>query len=145
MEKKILTDSNKTKIKVSSTLKGSKDYLKENILDNNPQTSWYSDQGKFQYIYLFFENKINFNEIDLTFDGGFSPKEIEIYVSENNEFENKKPSMKMIKNFEVLDSNKEQIFLFDNYIEGIQTIKILCKKFVDLYGRIIVYNLKVKG
>jgi hypothetical protein len=144
MEKNILTND-KTKIKVSSTLKGSKEYIKENILDNNPQTSWYSDQGKFQYIYLFFENKINFNEIDITFDGGFSPKEIEIYVSENNEFENKKPSMKMIKIFEVLDTNKEQNFLFDNYVEGVQTIRILCKKFFDLYGRIIVYNLKVKG
>ena len=144
MEKNILTN-NKTKIKVSSTLKGSKEYLKENILDNNPQTSWYSDQGKFQYIYLFFEKKINFNEINITFHGGFSPKEIEIYISENNEFENKKPSMKLIKIFEVIDTNNEQIFLFDNYVEGVQTIRILCKKFVDLYGRIIVYNLKVKG
>ena len=49
-------------------------------------------------------------KININLDGSFSPKEIEIYVSENNEFENKKPSKKMIKTFEVFDTNKELFF-----------------------------------
>lgn len=67
-----------TRIKVSTTMKGS-EYIKSNMLDNNEETAWYSDQGKFQYIYLFFDNDVSVSSIDVTFCGGFCPK-----VNKNN-------------------------------------------------------------
>ena len=141
----IILTSKETRLKVSSNIKGSTEYKKENIFDNNPETSWYSDQGKFQYIFIFFNEKVQINQIEITFDGGFSPKEIEVGVSENDEFNNKKPQLKNIKNFEIEDSNKSQILKFDNEIKNVMSIRLLMKKLNDLYGRVIVYELKILG
>ena len=63
----------KTRLKVSSTLKGS-EYVKQNIFDGNNDTAWHSDQGKFQFVYIFFEEAVDVNEVDITFCGGFCPK-----------------------------------------------------------------------
>ena len=69
-----LTNVN-TRVKVSSTLPGNKsEYGKQNLLDGNNETSWYSNQGKFQYICIFFEESVNVEYIEITFCGGFSPK-----------------------------------------------------------------------
>ena len=143
-ELEILT-SKETRVKVSSNIKGSTEYKKENMFDENPQTSWYSDQGKFQYIFIFFNDKVQINQIEITFDGGFSPKEIEVGISENDEFNNKKPQLEKIKNFNIEDSNKCQILKFDNEIKNVMSIRLLMKKFNDLYGRVIVYELKILG
>lgn len=137
--------SKETRVKVSSNIKGSTEYKKENMFDENPQTSWYSDQGKFQYIFIFFNEKVQINQIEITFDGGFSPKEIEVGISENDEFNNKKPQLEKIKNFNIEDSNKCQILKFDNEIKNVMSIRLLMKKFNDLYGRVIVYELKILG
>ena len=143
-ELEILT-SKETRVKVSSNIKGSTEYKKENMFDENPQTSWYSDQGKFQYIFIFFNEKVQINQIEIIFDGGFSPKEIEVGISENDEFNNKKPQLEKIKNFNIEDSNKCQILKFDNEIKNVMSIRLLMKKFNDLYGRVIVYELKILG
>ena len=143
-ELEILT-SKETRVKVSSNIKGSTEYKKENMFDENPQTSWYSDQGKFQYIFIFFNEKVQINQIEITFDGGFSPKEIEVGISENDEFNNKKPQLEKIKNFNIEDSNKCKILKFDNEIKNVMSIRLLMKKFNDLYGRVIVYELKILG
>ena len=137
--------SKETRVKVSSNIKGSTEYKKENMFDDDPQSAWYSDQGKFQYIFIFFEEKVEIKEIQITFDGGFSPKEIEIGVSENDEYNNKKPQLEKIKNFDIEDNNKTQILKFDNPIKNIKSIRLLMKKFNDLYGRIIVYEFKILG
>ena len=141
----ITLTSKNTRLKVSSNKKGSIEYKKENMLDEDPEKSWYSDEGKFQYISIFFDEKVELKEINITFDGGFSPKEIEIDVSENDEFHNKKPQFKKIKNFDIIDNNKMQILKFDDYTKNVQSIRLLMKKFNDLFGRIIVYDLKILG
>lgn len=69
-----LIDSN-TKCKVSTVLNNnSSDFGKQNMFDNRSDTSWYSDQAKFQYVFLFFESPIEVREIEITCSGGFCPK-----------------------------------------------------------------------
>ena len=141
----ILTNQS-TRLKVSSTLPGnSGEYSKQNMLDNNPQTSWYSNQGKFQYICLFFDDIISINEIIITFSGGFCPKEIELYSSDEDQYECKKLNLNKITSFQINDDDNQKILKLPQKIDKCKTIKLLMKSFYDLYGRVIVYDLKVKG
>ena len=117
----------------------------ENMFDNNPETSWYSSQGKFQYICVFFDQSVSIYEILITFSGGFSPKEIEIGYSDEDEFENKKPNLVKYETINLEDSADQQKLILKNPIPKCKTIRLLMKKFYDLYGRIIIYDLKVKG
>lgn len=71
----------KTKVKVSSVYNSnSTQNGKQNMFDNNEDTSWYSDQGKIQYIFLCFDDPINISNIELTGSGGFCPKVSLIYI-----------------------------------------------------------------
>lgn len=71
-----LIDQN-TKCKVSTVLNSNtSEFGKQNMFDNRTDTSWYSDQAKFQYIFLFFESPIKVSQIDITCSGGFCPKVI---------------------------------------------------------------------
>lgn len=146
MENKNILTTPDTKVKVSSTIQGnSSEYSKKNILDNNPESFWYSNQGKFQYVCLFFNESVSINEIHITFSGGFCPKEIELSFSEEDQFENKKPTLTKGESFEVENSNNEQKFVLQQPIQKCRTLKLFMKQFYDLYGRIMVYDLKVLG
>ena len=138
-----------TRVKVSSTLKGSPENTKDKLFDGKIETSWYSGQGKLQYIYVYFDYPVKIREINFNFDSGFSPKELEISISENDEFINKKPNLIPIKTFNILNINETQkIILDENEIDkcnNVRTVKFLMKKFCDPYGRVIVYDLKIKG
>ena len=138
-----------TRVKVSSTLKGSPQNTKDKLFDGKMETSWYSNQGKVQYIYVYFDEPVKIKEIEITFDGSFGPKEIEMSASEIDEYNNKKPSLTPIKIFNIPDSNKaHKLELSDEEMEKcpkIKTVKLLMKKFYDSFGRIIVYDLKIKG
>ena len=138
-----------TRVKVSSTLKGSTGNSRDKIFDGNPETSWYSDQGKIQYIYVYFDEPVNIKEIEINFDGSFGPKEIELSVSSEDEYNNKKPNLVPVKKFTLPDSNKVHKLEFNNdevnKCSNIKTVKLLMKKFYDSFGRIIVYDLKIKG
>ena len=138
-----------TKIKVSSTLKGSPENTKDKIFDGKLETSWYSSQGKSQYIYVYFNNSVKIKEIDFIFDSGFAPKEVEISVSEKDEFNNKKPDLIYIKTFDIPNTNEiHKLFLDENEAEkcnNVRTVKLSMKKFWDPFGRVIVYDLKIKG
>ena len=94
-----------TCVKVSSTLKGSPENTKDKLFDGKIETSWYSSQGKTQYIYVYFNNSVKIKEIDFIFDSGFAPKEVEISVSEKDEFNNKKPDLISIKIFDISNTN----------------------------------------
>ena len=68
-ESEIICLTNKdTRIKVSSTLKGSPENTKDKIFDGKSETSWYSSQGKSQYIYVYFDFPIQIKEINFTFE-----------------------------------------------------------------------------
>ena len=154
MEEKINSEiiclTNKdTRVKVSSTLKGSPENTKEKLFDDNLETSWYSNQGKSQYIYVYFDNPVKIREINFTFDNGFAPKEIEMSISENDESNNKKPNLIPIKTFIIQNKNEtHQLFLDEIEAEkcnNVKTVKFFMKKFCDPFGRVIIYDLKIKG
>ena len=138
-----------TRVKVSSTLKGSPENTKDKLFDGKTETSWYSSQGKSQYIYVYFNNSVKIREIDFIFDCGFAPKEVEISVSEKDEFNNKKPDLIYIKTFDIPNTNEiHKLFLDENEAEkcnNVRTVKLSMKKFWDPFGRVIVYDLKIKG
>ena len=138
-----------TRVKVSSTLKGSPENTKDKLFDGKIETSWYSSQGKSQYIYVYFNNSVKIKEIDFIFDSGFAPKEVEISVSEKDEFNNKKPDLIYIKTFDIPYTNEiHKLFLDENEAEkcnNVRTVKLSMKKFWDPFGRVIVYDLKIKG
>ena len=138
-----------TRVKVSSTLKGSPENTKDKLFDGKTETSWYSSQGKSQYIYVYFNNSVKIREIDFIFDSGFAPKEVEISVSEKDEFNNKKPDLIYIKTFDIPNTNEiHKLFLDENEAEkcnNVRTVKLSMKKFWDPFGRVIVYDLKIKG
>ena len=143
-----LTNKN-TRVKVSSTLKGSPENTKDKLFDGKAETSWYSNQGKIQYIYVYFDEPVKIKEINFNFDGSFGPKEIEMSISQIDEYNNKKPVLTPIKTFIIPDSNEtHKLILNDEEVEkcsNVRTIKFLMKKFYDSFGRIIVYDLKIKG
>ena len=138
-----------TRVKVSSTLKGSPENTKDKLFDGKIETSWYSNQGKLQYIYVYFDEPVKIKEINFNFDGSFGPKEIEMSISQIDEYNNKKPLLTPIKTFYIPDSNEiHKLILNDEEIEkcsNVRTVKFLMKKFYDSFGRIIVYDLKIKG
>ena len=149
-ENTIICLTNKdTRVKVSSTLKGSPENTKDKLFDGKVETSWYSNQGKLQYIYVYFDEPVKIKEINFNFDGSFGPKEIEMSVSNADEYENKKPVLTPIKIFNIPDSNEtHKLILTDEEMEkcsNIKTVKFLMKKFYDSFGRVIVYDLKIKG
>ena len=142
-----LTNKN-TRVKVSSTLKGSPENTKEKLFDGNIETSWYSSQGKSQYIYVYFDYPVKIREIYFNFDSGFSPKEIEMSISDNDEYNNKKPNLIFIKTFNITNTNENVLILDENEAgkcNNVRTVKFLMKKFCDPFGRVIVYDLKIKG
>ena len=142
-----LTNKN-TRVKVSSTLKGSPENTKEKLFDGNIETSWYSSQGKSQYIYVYFDYPVKIREIYFNFDSGFSPKDIEMSISENDESNNKKPNLIFIKTFNITNTNENVLILDENEAgkcNNVRTVKFLMKKFCDPFGRVIIYDLKIKG
>ena len=138
-----------TRVKVSSSLKGSPENTKDKLFDGKVDTSWYSNSGKFQYIYVYFDEPVNIKEIYFNFDGSFSPKEIEISISQTDEYNNKKPALTQIKTFGVPNSNGTHKFTLGEEemkkCSSVKTVKFFMKKFNDPFGRIIVYDLKIKG
>ena len=138
-----------TRVKVSSSLKGSPENTKDKLFDGKVDTSWYSNSGKFQYIYVYFDEPVNIKEINFIFDEGFAPKEIEMSISQTDEYDNKKPVLTQIKTFDVSKSNgTDKLTLNEEEMKkclSVKTVKFLMKKFNDPFGRIIVYDLKIKG
>jgi hypothetical protein len=71
----LTSDITSIKVKVSSVQNNnSSQYGKQFMFDNNDDTAWYSEQGKFQYVMVFFPSPCNISKIELTGSGGFCPK-----------------------------------------------------------------------
>jgi hypothetical protein len=68
---------------------------------------------------------------------------VEVAFCEKNEFSNKKPEMILNSTYYLDDKNDGQVL--DVKIAKCQSLKLLMKSFYDLYGRVIVYDLKVFG
>ncbi len=73
--------SENRKVKVSSVLNNNTvENGKDNMFDGNDDTSWYSNEGKFQYICLFFDKPSEVKEIQITSSGGFCPKVLTLFI-----------------------------------------------------------------
>ncbi len=67
--------NSETKCKVSTVLNSNTaEFGKQHMFDQLSDTSWYSDQAKFQYIFLFFDCPVRVKHIEITCSGGFCPK-----------------------------------------------------------------------
>lgn len=70
---------------------------------------------------------------------------MEVSYSEVDEFNNKKPTMTNVDKFSCEDTNNKESFVLKEKINKCRTLRLLMRKFYDLYGRVIVYDIKIKG
>ena len=68
---------------------------------------------------------------------------MDICYSENNQFTSKKPELNLHNNYFLEDKNDKQIM--EMKINNCKSLKMLIKSSYDLYGRVIIYDLKILG
>ncbi|EGN93656.1 hypothetical protein SERLA73DRAFT_189390 [Serpula lacrymans var. lacrymans S7.3] len=134
------------KIKVSSTLDNS--VGKKNIIDDNLETCWTSQQGLPQYIQLVFPELVIPKSISLTFQGGFVGTRCSVDVLASSEGAKWKSFTRIYPE----DVNRRQTFDLvphdlssDPTTEGVKAIKVVFEESSDFFGRITVYDLKLEG
>ena len=73
------------RISVSSVLhRDHKMYGKKHMFDGTEETCWNSEQGKPQWILLRFEGKVNIQEVNIMFQGGFVGQECSFQSIQDN-------------------------------------------------------------
>ncbi|KAJ3320413.1 hypothetical protein HDV06_005336 [Boothiomyces sp. JEL0866] len=71
------------KIRTSSVLnKDSKNYGKQFLIDNNPETCWNSAQGNGQFVQIEFDEPQTLSKLKIQFQGGFCGKNVEIIADD---------------------------------------------------------------
>ena len=119
-------------LSVSSVLnKNTKQYGKKHLMDGKDETCWHSDPGLPQWITVKYESPQKVSSIQMTSQGGFSPREMVLIVDGQE-----------VTRFEVADQNLEQEFRLSQQME----FKVLKMEFVtssDFFGRIVIYSLKL--
>jgi len=127
------------KTKVSSTLNDSREYSKQNMFNDDKDTCWQSDSGTPQWILMQFGSHVILKELFVVFQGGFCAKEIQI-TALSPEWQ----GYQSIATFYPNDSSEMQKFLLPD-TSPLSRIKITFPQSTDLYGRIIIYQLDLKG
>ncbi|KAF8913236.1 galactose-binding domain-like protein [Gymnopilus junonius] len=134
-----------TSIKVSSTLE--KANGKKNLIDNNSETCWTSQQGLPQFIQLGFNDKVIPKRLSFTFQGGFVGTRCVLLIpSEGSE----KKDWQVLTTVYPEDVNRRQTFdlipnrpkTLDN---GVTTLKLLFEESSDFFGRVTVYDVQLEG
>lgn len=120
------------KLSVSSVLQRQKEFGKHNLIDDNDETCWQSDQGSPQWIIIDFVEEINLNSIEIMFQGGFAGIETNLYNCRHDKEE-------LQQTFYLNDDNSNQIL---KIALKCSKIRLEFVKSSDFYGRIVVYNLK---
>ncbi|KAJ3255238.1 Nuclear receptor 2C2-associated protein [Boothiomyces macroporosus] len=119
------------KIKTSSVLnKDSKNYGKQFLTDNNPETCWNSAQGNGQFIQIEFDEPTKISKLKIQFQGGFCGKNVDIVVDDV-----------FLQHIYPTDSSDLQVF--DLEFVG-KKVKILFVDGTDFYGRIVIYHLDLE-
>ncbi len=106
-----------------------KNYGKKYLIDGSQETCWNSDNGSPQWISMEFDQLENISKLFITFQGGFASNKCHI-VGDSH-------SLHIYPN----DDNLEQVFEI-----GMSTkkLKITFVDSTDLFGRIVVYSLKLE-
>jgi hypothetical protein len=128
-------------VRVSSVLdRNTAEFGKERMFDGSPETCWSSAQGRPQYMLLSFASPVSIAELDIQFQGGFSAKRIDANISTDGK------SFATATTFYPVDSNALQRFTFaNNAANHVLHIQLLIPESSDLYGRITVYTLAIRG
>ena len=128
------------KCRVSSVL--NKDrvlYGAQNMLSDDISSCWNSDQGSSQFIILDFQRQVHTEQIHLLFQGGFVGQDAVLLVRTKEE----PIQWKELQPFEPVNDNSMQIFPCD--AKYVTALKIVFRNSSDFYGRVIVYQLDVRG
>ena len=118
-------------------------FRKQHIIDGKDDTCWNSDEGKQQFVVFRFASPVNISRVDLTFQGGFAPKSLNIAVGISHPQDPSKMLFKPIADYQVVDTNSEQTFAVQ--AQHVIALKVSCTEFYDFYGRIIMYHARVYG
>ncbi|XP_078468783.1 nuclear receptor 2C2-associated protein [Lampetra fluviatilis] len=128
-----------TSCRVSSVLnRDGKQFGKKHLFDGNEETCWNSDQGAPQWVSVDFPQPVRVSELHVQFQGGFSGKQclLQGFVKDD-------PS-KTLMEFYPEDVNSTQVFQVPPS-EPIHKLKLILCSSTDLFGRIVIYRLDVRG
>ncbi|KAF8808018.1 galactose-binding like protein [Phlegmacium glaucopus] len=131
-------------IKVSSFLE--KSTGKKNLIDNNPETCWTSQQGLPQFIQLGFPSRVVPKRLSIVFQGGFVGTRCAVCI----------PGTDSNKNWQIIcyvypeDVNRRQSFDLvpaqPELLEGgVSFVRLVFEESSDFFGRITVYDMKLEG
>ncbi|KAF9055989.1 galactose-binding domain-like protein [Panaeolus papilionaceus] len=143
-----LVDQN-TSIKVSSTLE--KANGKKNLVDNNPETCWRSQQGLPQFIQLGFNNQVIPKRISITFQGGFVGTRCSLSIPPTaNQDGSMKKEWSVVTHIYPKDVNRKQSFdlvMAESSLpeRGVSALRLVFEESSDFFGRITIYDLTLEG
>eukprot|EP00817_Percolomonadidae_sp_ATCC50343_P001233 CAMPEP_0117420712 /NCGR_PEP_ID=MMETSP0758-20121206/1986_1 /TAXON_ID=63605 /ORGANISM="Percolomonas cosmopolitus, Strain AE-1 (ATCC 50343)" /LENGTH=108 /DNA_ID=CAMNT_0005202475 /DNA_START=21 /DNA_END=347 /DNA_ORIENTATION=+ len=100
------------------------------------ESCWSSDDKETQWILIKLEKKTKVESIEMTFQGGFSPKLMEVWVGD------KPKTLEKHKTCYPKDTTAKQTFDITTN-EPVRVIKLISTKSYDFYGRIMIYKIAV--
>jgi len=143
-------------IRVSSTLNNdAKQYGKKYLMDGKDDTCWNSDEGERQWISIEFKEAQQLSlqsirGIQIQFQGGFSSKQLDVRCVHRDQASDTTQEVHK-ETFFPEDTNKMQSFNFNGISQlddesaskCYNNMTLAFTKPTDLFGRIIVYHLKL--
>ncbi|TFK26677.1 hypothetical protein FA15DRAFT_553824, partial [Coprinopsis marcescibilis] len=135
--------NSETILKVSSTLE--KATGKKNLIDNNPETCWTSQQGLPQYVQISFQNlPVCPTRVSLTFQGGFVGTRCSVQAILSG-FD--RSAWKDLTEIYPENVNRPQVFDIPDQetSEGVTALRLVFEESSDFFGRITIYDLKLDG
>ena len=135
-----------TKVKSSSVLNKSAEFKAANVLIDD-ESCWNSDADKDdqgQYLILNFNRSVIVIEFILQFQGGFVGENCNINIANDLKLINDSTNI-IASELSLEDNNESQSLKLDeNNISG-KYMKIIFNNITDMFGRITMYRLNVKG
>ena len=108
------------------------------MVDDDEETCWNSDSGDCQFVNCNFKQETTLNKVQIQFQGGFSSKKIILQFCDSNKA--------VIKETILYPKDNNLLQEFSDF-ESISSssVKILLTDLSDMFGRVIVYQLKLYG
>ncbi|XP_053228607.1 nuclear receptor 2C2-associated protein [Podarcis raffonei] len=124
--------------RVSSVLnRDVKQFGKKFMFDGNEETCWNSDQGATQWLTLEFPQAVRPSQIQIQFQGGFASQKCVVQGCQN------RGDLSPVAEFYPEDTNSLQHFSLEE--TPLDKLKITFENSTDFFGRVIVYQLDVRG
>nr|XP_028569754.1 nuclear receptor 2C2-associated protein [Podarcis muralis] len=124
--------------RVSSVLnRDVKQFGKKFMFDGNEETCWNSDQGATQWLTLEFPQAVRASQVQIQFQGGFASQKCVVQGCQNG------GDLSPVAEFYPEDTNSLQHFSLEE--TPLNKLKITFENSTDFFGRVIVYQLDVRG